>query len=62
MARSAAVDWDEFAEFNPDLLEWKNGILTRYYRDATLQSDLARNVFIFPDKCEGTLGAKKFEP
>ena len=62
MARSAAVDWDEFARVNPDLLEWKNGILTRYYRDATLQSDLARNVFILPDKCEGTLGAKKFEP
>lgn len=50
MARSAAVDWDEFARVNPDLLEWKNGILTRYYRDATLESDLARNVFIFPDK------------
>jgi hypothetical protein len=44
-------DWDEFARRNPDLLEWKNGLLTRYYHEATLQSDLARTVFLFPDKC-----------
>jgi hypothetical protein len=42
--------WDEFANANPDLLTWKNGILTKYYADETLQSDLARRVFIFPDK------------
>jgi hypothetical protein len=36
MARSASVDWDEFASRNPDLLTWKNGILTRYYNQATL--------------------------
>jgi len=51
MARSADADWDEFARQNPDLFPWKNGILTRYYADATLQSDLAREVFLFPDKC-----------
>jgi len=51
MARSGAVDWDEFVERNPDLLAWKDGILSRYYREATLQSDLARTVFLFPDKC-----------
>ncbi len=50
MARSAAADWDEFARHHPDLLVWKNGILSRYYREATLQSDLARTVFLFPDK------------
>ena len=50
MARSGAADWDEFARRNPDLLEWTKGILTRYYEEATLQSDLARSVFIFPDK------------
>jgi hypothetical protein len=50
MARSASVDWDEFASRNPDLLTWKNGILTRYYNQDTLQSDLARAVFLFPDK------------
>jgi hypothetical protein len=48
---SHVIAWDEFARRNPDLLEWKNGILTRYYQEATLQSDLARNVFLFPDKC-----------
>ncbi|MFZ0859898.1 MAG: hypothetical protein WAN18_04395 [Candidatus Sulfotelmatobacter sp.] len=50
MARSPAADWDEFSRRNPDLLTWKNGILTRYYQQATLQSDLARTVFLFPDK------------
>ncbi|MGA8344109.1 MAG: hypothetical protein ABR881_00845 [Candidatus Sulfotelmatobacter sp.] len=51
MARSPAADWDEFSRRNPDLLTWKDGILTRYYQQATLQSDLARTVFLFPDKC-----------
>ena len=43
-------DWEEFASRNPDLLIWKNGILNRYYQEATLKSDLARSVFVFPDK------------
>jgi hypothetical protein len=51
MARSERANWDEFARHNPDLLIWKDGILSRYYREATLQSDLARAVFLFPDKC-----------
>jgi hypothetical protein len=42
--------WDEFAQANRDLLTWKNGILQKYYADETLQSDLAKRVFIFPDK------------
>ena len=42
--------WEEFAAANPDLLIWKNGILSLYYTEATLQSDLARRVFVFPDK------------
>jgi hypothetical protein len=50
MARSAATDWDEFARDNADLLVWKEGILNRYYQPTTLQSDLAREVFVFPDK------------
>lgn len=41
--------WGEFAAANPDLLIWKNGILNRYYTEATLQSDLARRIFVFPD-------------
>jgi hypothetical protein len=44
--------WEEFAQANPDLLMWKNGILKRYYAEETLQSDLAKRVFIFPDKRE----------
>ncbi len=36
MARTATDDWDNFARLNSDLLEWKGGVLTRYYRDATL--------------------------
>jgi hypothetical protein len=50
MARCSPANWDEFADQNPDLLIWKNGILTRYYHESTLQSDLARTVFVFPDK------------
>mgnify|MGYP001496571667 CR=1 FL=1 len=50
MARFPTVDWDEFSRRNSDLLTWKDGILTRYYEEATLKSDLARTVFVFPDK------------
>jgi hypothetical protein len=42
--------WEAFAAANPDLFTWKNGILYRYYTEATLQSELARHVFVFPDK------------
>lgn len=49
-SREKDLDWNQFAERNPDLLVWKGGILTRYYEDITLKSDLARRVFIFPDK------------
>lgn len=50
MARAGKKQsWDEFARNNPDLLAWKDGILSRYYRPETLTSDLARAVFVFPD-------------
>jgi len=51
MALCQGVDWEEFARENPDLLTWKDGVLNRYYREATLKSDLARKVFVLPDKC-----------
>jgi hypothetical protein len=51
IARCVGADWEEFARQNPDLLIWKDGILSRYYREVTLKSDLARTVFVFPDKC-----------
>jgi len=50
MARGASAEWERFSGANGDLLIWKNGILSRYYQEATLQSDLARTVFVFPDK------------
>lgn len=51
MAGCAGIDWEEFGKQNSDLLIWKGGILSRYYRDATLRSELARQIFILPDKC-----------
>jgi hypothetical protein len=42
--------WTEFASGNPDLLTWTDTILKRYYRDETLSSDLARKMFVLPDK------------
>jgi hypothetical protein len=52
MVRSESADWEEFARHNSDLLIWKGGILGRYYKETTLKSDLARAVFLFPDRCE----------
>jgi hypothetical protein len=45
-------NWKEFAEENPDLLSG-GAFLTRYYRPETLKSDLARKVFVLPDRCPG---------
>jgi hypothetical protein len=42
--------WLEFASANPDLMTWSSTILKQYYRDETLSSDLARKIFVFPDK------------
>jgi hypothetical protein len=49
MVRAGGADWEEFACENPDLLIGKDGILSRYYCEATLKSDLAREVFVLPD-------------
>jgi hypothetical protein len=50
MARAGSKQsWEEFARDNPDLLMWKDGILTRFYRSETLTSELARTVFLLPD-------------
>lgn len=43
-------DWDSFRETNPDLFDWKNNILKKYYREETLKSQFAKRVFVFPDK------------
>lgn len=52
ISRCGVDNWEEFARRNPDLLVWKDGILRHYYREETLQSELARKVFLLPDKCE----------
>ena len=49
-AKCGAASWDEFAAANPDLLAWKPSILERYYSSEVLKSELARRVFVFPDK------------
>lgn len=51
LARSEAADWGSFIEANTDLLVWKKGILDEYYEEATLKSELARKIFLMPDKC-----------
>ena len=42
--------WEEFAEQNADLLQWKGGVLGTLYRQETLDSDLARSTFVLPDR------------
>jgi hypothetical protein len=42
--------WEEFAGHNPDVLIWKGGVLTTLYRQETLDSDLARHIFVLPDQ------------
>jgi len=50
VARNGACAWEEFAALNPELLVSKDGVLSRYYREDTLHTDLARTVFVFPDR------------
>jgi len=49
-AKGGAATWQEFAAANRDLLVWKPSILERYYSSELLKSDLARAVFLFPDR------------
>ena len=42
--------WAEFVDSNPDLFDWKNSILKSYYLDETLRSEMARKIFVFPDR------------
>jgi hypothetical protein len=46
--------WKDFRLRNRDLMVFKGGSLERYYRPETLQSELARRVFVLPDR--GLLG------
>jgi hypothetical protein len=42
--------WAEFSSANADLLRWDDNILKKYYRAETLSSELAKRIFLFPDK------------
>ena len=51
MARATSPQtWAEFSSGNFDLLSWQDNILKKYYRPETLNSELARRVFLFPDR------------
>jgi hypothetical protein len=54
MARSEGANWEAFSQLNPDLFVWKGGILSRYYSEETLKSDLARRIFVLPDHYLGS--------
>jgi hypothetical protein len=41
--------WEEFIAANPDLEAWDGGVLGRYYRKETLDSGLARRIYLLPD-------------
>ncbi|MDP9122489.1 MAG: hypothetical protein M3O15_14165 [Acidobacteriota bacterium] len=54
MARSGPGEaWEEFAARNPDLLCRNSSVLSSYYRDETLASELARRIFVLPDRAAG---------
>jgi hypothetical protein len=43
-------DWKRFADLHRDLLDWNNNLLRAYYCEETLRSDLARKIFLLPDR------------
>ncbi len=45
-----AQSWPEFRAGNADLFDRKRDILKRYYHAETLQSELAKRTFLFPDR------------
>jgi hypothetical protein len=50
MVRAAKdQSWDEFAEGNPDILDWRGGIFRQYYSDKVIASDIAKRVFVLPE-------------
>jgi hypothetical protein len=49
--------WAEFAAANADLMTWSGTILKQYYRLETLHSELARKIFLFPDKASTLLSS-----
>ena len=50
LRRSPGTEWETFLHQNPDIFDWKNNILRRYYREKTLNSAEARESFLLPDR------------
>lgn len=48
--RGTLPSWDEFATENKDLLKGRDHVLKEYYTDETLESELARKIFVLPDR------------
>jgi hypothetical protein len=48
-AASSTATWETFSEANPDLFRFRECIL-RYYDQETLNSDVARHSFVFPNR------------
>jgi hypothetical protein len=48
--RKANDSWEIFAAANPDLVNWEENILRRYYQEETLQSEQAKKCFLLPDR------------
>jgi hypothetical protein len=49
-ATETQQSWEEFRQTNPDLFDWKNNILKKYYREETVKSAFAKQHFVFPDR------------
>src|SRR5205823_8236274 len=50
MQRSSVRDeWPSFRAANPDLFDRSPSVLERYYAPDTLESELARRIFVLPD-------------
>ncbi|MGD2102461.1 MAG: hypothetical protein PVG83_09525 [Acidimicrobiia bacterium] len=43
-----SLGWGDFADRNPDLLEWPNQQLSRIYSDEVLHTEQARRTFLLP--------------
>ena len=43
-------NWPEFLASNEDLMNGKDSILKKYYREETLNSGFAKGTFVFPDR------------
>lgn len=42
-------NWEDFKLHHPDLFDWKNNVLKRFYQEETLKSAFAKKNFVFPD-------------